>query len=325
VIKGFLTGAFRPFHLGHEALIDFAKSNCDELTILITTLPDENIPYKYRLKWVLSTYLDDPKVTIVADTINEPTNLSYDELSEWWGTYIKEKYGHFDKVFTSEDYGDIFAKTMGAEHIKFNKLRTLVPISATMIRKKPLTYWHYLNNFAKDYFIKKIAIVGTESTGKTILAEQLANHYNTVWCPELGDQIVNKTEECTLDDIKLIGSEHAKHIIKYTRLANKLLFIDTDLSITKSYSKFLFNNIPEFEPWIEQANKADYYIFLSSDAPYVDNGRRLKKEERDILEKSHLEILNKNEIKYDSFSCELGYEYRLNQITNVIDKFIKKY
>lgn len=46
MIKGFLTGSFRPFHKGHEALIDFAKANCDELTILITTLPDEVIPYK---------------------------------------------------------------------------------------------------------------------------------------------------------------------------------------------------------------------------------------------------------------------------------------
>ena len=190
MIKGFVTGSFRPFHKGHMALIDYAKTHCDELTILITTLPDETIPYKYRLKWVLSTYLDDPQIQILADTIKEPPNLSYDQISIWWGLYINQKYGHFDRVFTSEDYGDLFAKSIGAIHWQFDKSRDIVPVSATNIREKPVTNWDYLNNFAKDYFVKKIAIVGTESTGKTTLAQQLAWTFTTEWVDEAGDEIV---------------------------------------------------------------------------------------------------------------------------------------
>ena len=157
------------------------------------------------------------------------------------------------------------------------------------------------------------------------MTEQLANYYKTVWCPELGDKIVDKTENCSEEDIKVIGLEHAKHIIKYSRLANKLLFVDTDLNITKTYSKFLFNKIPEFESWIEKANQSDLYIYLDADAPYIDNGRRLSKEKRDKLAKLQLKILNKNKINYQSFSCKNGYEYRFNQVINLIDTFIKKY
>ena len=32
--------------------------------------------------------------------------------------------------------------------------------------------------------IKKIVAVGPESTGKSMLCEQLAKHFNTIWCPE---------------------------------------------------------------------------------------------------------------------------------------------
>src|SRR5215467_1623034 len=32
--------------------------------------------------------------------------------------------------------------------------------------------------------LKKIVVIGPESTGKSSLCEKLAEHYNTLWCPE---------------------------------------------------------------------------------------------------------------------------------------------
>ena len=333
MIKGFITGSFRPFHIGHEALINYGKQHCDELTILITTLPNEVIPYKYRLKWVLSTYLDDPKVTIVADTIEEPL-LTGDALSVWWGLYVKQKFGHFDRVFTSEDYGDVFAASMGAKHFLFDKKRIDIPVSATKIRTEPLTNWKYLNNFAKDYFVKKIAIVGTESTGKSTMVKQLAEHYAkkyenpiSYFVNEAGDEIVENSNDTKEDQILKIAEEHAKKILRQARKSEKVLFIDTDLNITKSYSKFLFNKVPTFEPWIEKANQIDLYIFLTKDAPYVQDGRRLSKEDRDKLESYHLGQLfseQKNIIEF-SFEEYGSYEKRLEAVITEIDKYLNQY
>jgi HTH-type transcriptional repressor of NAD biosynthesis genes len=329
MIKGFICGSFRPLHLGHMALIDYAKSNCDHLTILITTLPDETIPYKYRLKWVLSTYLDDPKVDILADIIIEP-DIKGDALSGWWGMYVKTKFGQFDRVFTSEDYGDIFAKSMGAEHWKFNQSRTIVPVSATIIRQKPLKYWDYLNNFAKDYFVKKIAIVGTESTGKTTMAQQLAKHYNTVWVPEVGRELIPNVRGCSIEDLELVASEHAKSILKHIRLANKILFFDTDLNITQSYSEFLFNKILKVEPWIEKANEVDYYLYLDPSAPWIDDGTRLDLYERNQLNTNHWKYF-KDKKAWSIFSFDnsidsfMAYEKRFHSVIDTIDNFIKKY
>jgi len=331
VIKGFITGSFRPFHKGHMALIEYAKKNCDKLTILITTLPDEIISYKHRLSWVLSTYLNDPQVDVINTIMEEPTDLSYDDLSRWWGNFVKKTYGHFDKVFTSEDYGKVFAETMGAENCVFDITRNLIPVSATDIREKPFTNWDYINNFAKDYFTKKIAIVGTESTGKTVLAAQLAKYFNTTWCPELGRDIVRNSEETTMDDIKLIGIEHAKHILKHVRTSHKILIVDTDLSITKSYSKFLFGEVPEFDEWVEKANEFDLYIYLESTAPYIDDGTRFDKEKRDLLEKSHIEMFENEGVQLNKFEFdtaipkEEAYEKRFQHVVECIEYFMKKY
>ena len=254
---------------------------------------------------------------------------------------------------------------MDAEHWCFNKSRTIIPVSATAIRKKPLTNWDYLNNFAKDYFVKKFAIVGTESTGKTTLAERLAKHYNTVfvtdhnsdfiaeigrdlipnatgslekdeeYAHELGRDLIPNASTCTINDLKHVGVEHAKNIIKCTRLANKILIVDTDLTITKSYSNFLFGEVPKYEPWVEQANKMDFYIYLKgSSVPFIQDGTRLSQNDRMELEKSHWEMYKKEGIKLQPFyfydiekhrtDYQDPYERRFKEIVKYIDWEISK-
>jgi len=328
MIKGFIIMGARPLHKGHEALIDYGKSNCDKLIIFVSDPRlDNEIPLKYRLHWVLSTYLDDPQIEVYGDYVDEPINISYDDKSKWWGEYIKNRFPGINRVFSSEPYGELFAKTIGAESFIFNQGRSIIPVSATMIRNKPLTNWDLINSFAKDYFVKKICIIGTESTGKTVLCKQLAEHYNTVWVPEKGRELIKDTETCTSEDLKIVGLEHAKSIKKHLRLANKVLFMDTDVNITKSYAKYLFNEDLTFEPWIEEANKADLYIYLGKNAPYVDDGTRLPIEQRNELDKFHekefMEIAkNKTIIQ---FSCHDGYQSRFSNIINEINKFIEKY
>ena len=234
-------------------------------------------------------------------------------------------------MFTSEDYGKVFAESMGTENWVYDIPRIGTPISATAIREKPFTNWDYINNFAKDYFTKKIAIVGTESTGKTVLAAQLATYFHTAWSPEIGREVVTNSEKTTIEDIKLIGIEHAKHILKYLRQSNKILIVDTDLSITKSYSQFLFNEVPKFDDWVEKANEFDLYIYLDSTAPYVDDGTRFPKNLRDELELSHLEMFEKEGVELHRFDFDTAipkaeaYEKRFNWVVECIETFIKKY
>lgn len=331
MVKGFITMSARPFHKGHEALIEYAKENCDHLTILITTLPDEVIPYKHRLLWVLSQYLHDPKVTIMGLDVKEPEGLSYDDLSKWWGFFVRLKVGKFDRVFTSEPYGEEFAAAMGAEHWCFDTARTKIDIRATDIRERPLTNWDFINNFAKDYFVKKIAIVGTESTGKTVMAERLARRFNTAWCPEIGRDLVRSSTEVTRDDIMRIASEHAKSIVRHTRLSNRVLIVDTEVSITASYHEFLFGEKFKIEPWIENVNFFDLYIYLDPSAPYVDDGTRLEEDARNKLADSHVKTLTERGLVLNRFSfdtsipTEEAYDKRFDEVVKFIQAYIDRY
>lgn len=324
-IKGFIIMKAMPFHQGHMALIEYAKSNCDYLTILIAGEEGEPIPIKHRLNWVTSAYLHDPQIEVFGGNITTPPDLSYDDLSRWWGKYVLENYGQFSKVFSSEEYGMVFANTLGAKNCVFNQARTIIPISATMIRNKPFKYWDYLNNHAKDFFVKKIAIVGTESTGKTVMCQQLAAHYNTDWCPELGRELIPDTEACTIEDLKLVGIEHAKHILKHTRNANKILFVDTDLTITQSYAKYLFDRKIEYPHWVEDVNEMDKYFYLYGDVPYINDGTRLSEKERNKLSGIHMKGFKDGKIELSFINWNGDYDFRLEEVIKQIDEFIKQY
>ncbi len=43
--------------------------------------------------------------------------------------------------------------------------------------------------------IKKIVVIGPESTGKSTLCLQLAEHYQTLWCPEYAREYLEKMLE----------------------------------------------------------------------------------------------------------------------------------
>jgi HTH-type transcriptional repressor of NAD biosynthesis genes len=66
--------------------------------------------------------------------------------------------------------------------------------------------------------------------------------------------IVEETENVTVNDLKKILQLHSFQINQMIPFANKLLFIDTNSSITKSYSKYLFGKELETNEEIEQAN-----------------------------------------------------------------------
>jgi len=116
------------------------------------------------------------------------------------------------------------------------------------------------------------------------------------------------------------------------------LFIDTELITTKSYAKFFFNEVPKYEPWVEAANKIDYYIYLEANAPYINDGTRLSKEKRDKLDKEHYKLFERamfennasiRHISYYDNEHYIGktdpYEHRLQGVIGYIDYLVSKF
>lgn len=267
-------GKFMPPHRGHQHLIDFAFRHVEELSILVCSLGREPIPGDLRFQWMCELYPQASVFHITDENPSEPHE--HPDFWDIWTSSIRRviTVGP-DVVFTSEDYGDELARRLGAKHISVDKGREQVPISATKIRESPYEHWDFIPSCVRPFFVKRVCIVGPESTGKTTLAEQLAKHFKTVWTPEYARGLLDrKGATCELSDIQLIAEGQLRTEKEQAREANKVLFCDTDLMTTTIWSKHFFNKCPA---WIEEAangQKYDLTLLTNIDIPWIEDPQR---------------------------------------------------
>ena len=179
--NGLVIGKFYPPHRGHKYLINCAAKRVDHLVVVVCHLAGQKIHGEQRAAWLREIH-PNVEVRVVHD-------IEEDDNSEAWAKYTKEFLGYVpDYVFTSEDYGDAYCHHLGAKHIQVDKERLHVPISATKVRSNPLQHWKFLEPCVRAHFVKRICVVGAESTGTTTMARALAEHYQTARAVQLALQ-----------------------------------------------------------------------------------------------------------------------------------------
>ena len=121
--------------------------------------------------------------------------------------------------------------------------------------------------------VTRVVVTGSECTGKTTLARALADHYATVWVPELvRDFVALKGSPPEAADVEDIARGQIAREDKLARTADRLLIQDTDLLSTVVYSRHYYGHCP---PWIDEALRhrpADLYLLASIDVPWVADG-----------------------------------------------------
>jgi HTH-type transcriptional repressor of NAD biosynthesis genes len=320
--RGLVLGKFMPVHTGHMALIEFALTHCDELFILLCHHQNEPIAGNLRYDWLKEIYSQNPKVHIKQFEYS-PFELSDSSMSSishsrQWSEVIRERLPGITVFFSSEDYGKYVAEFLNIQDISFDKDRRLFSVSASQIRSEPAKFWNYIPAVVQPYFVKRIAIVGSESTGKSTLAQKLAQYYDTVFVKEAAREIIGHTKECTYEDLLKIAFHQAKSILEQQTIANRFLFVDTEINITKSYANFLFSRELITEQWIEEANQCDLYLFLEPDCPHIQDGTRLNEDEKMHLDFFHKEQFRKAQINYISIAG--NWEERFTLACTIIDK-----
>jgi deoxyadenosine/deoxycytidine kinase len=114
-----------------------------------------------------------------------------------------------------------------------------------------------------DQMIRKIAITGPESTGKSILAEQLAFHFHTAWVPEYArEYLENIGRPYEEKDILSIAKGQLASEAAYMKSADKYLFCDTELLVTKIYLLCDIDRPWEYDPMREHPDKRQYLYDL---------------------------------------------------------------
>lgn len=320
--RGLLLGKFMPFHTGHIALIDFALKHADELEVLVCANADESINGQTRYHWVKNYYADNAAVHVhlvnYDPCLLPSTSVSSNTAAEKWAAWLKQHYPGISLFISSEPYGAYVASYLGIQHLCFDEKRQQVPVSATAIRTQPLKYWAFIPPPVRSYFVRKIAVVGAESTGKSVLTARLAAHYNTDFVAEAGREIVETTQACTVADLYTIAEAHANAIIEKTAVANKLLFADTEITITRSYGAFLFNETIAVPDWVNEANRFDLYLFLETDCLFVQDGTRLEAPDREKLNAFHKETFARQGISYHTITGT--WQQRFETAVKLIDR-----
>ena len=178
--------------------------------------------------------------------------------------------------------------------------------------------------------IKKIVVIGPESTGKSFLCEQLAQHYKTQWVKEYAREYLLKngtdyTFENLLDIAKgqlelednaigLLEEKNSTFNIQHSKL-----FIDTDMYVMKVWCEFVFEKCHQFILNKIVERKYDLYLLCNTDMPWVKDELREYPdlETREKLYKHYKDIMVDQKTPWVDING--GYDERLKNAIAAVD------
>ena len=175
--QGVVIGRFMPPHNGHRYLIDFAAAYADRLTVFLCTLAGEPIPGELRSQWLRAMF---PLVRIVHITEEIPeANRNNPESPRIWAQALTPHLPDgADYLFASEDYGSQLARELGAEYIGVDPGRNRISVSASQIRRQPMTYWDHLPPIVRPHYLRTVGVAAGQDSQE--LADSLARQFRTL-------------------------------------------------------------------------------------------------------------------------------------------------
>ena len=122
----------------------------------------------------------------------------------------------------------------------------------------------------------RIGIVGPEASGKTTLAQQLANRFAGVYIEEYARTYVMRkgSLDVSYDELCSIAKHQIEEMKLIANSQQPIAIFDTELLVSKIWFSYAFHRVPE---WLDQAILAypmDLYLLTYPDLPWVQDGTR---------------------------------------------------
>jgi HTH-type transcriptional regulator, transcriptional repressor of NAD biosynthesis genes len=324
--NGFIIGKFLPLHKGHQYVIETALKQCENLIVVVCQNQNIIINPEIRAGWIKELYPDVDVRVFYHDASLDSTST---EISPLWAKITIKLLGFVpDVVFSSESYGEVYAKCMGSKHVMVDIKRIKYPISGTKVRLDPLYCWEYLSEPVRAYYTKRIVVLGAESTGTTTLAKDLADHYRTTWVPEYGR--IYSEGRLTAKNLKQWSSDEFLHIAitqnnledALARKSNQYLICDTDAFATRLWHDRYMGFFLESLDSVANIQNKSLYILTGDEIPFVQDGTRDGENIRHRMHQKFISELESHQLKYILVTGDR--ESRLKQAVKEIDKLPKK-
>jgi nicotinamide mononucleotide transporter PnuC len=183
-VRGVIIGKFWPFHAGHQYLCEEALKYCNELYVILCHRSYHEPSAEIRVDWIRKT-IPSAHVMSVQDI--------YDPLDSKLWSVLTKAWCHFtpEYVFTSETYGEAFAKELNCKHVLIDLERAHMPTSGTALRERLQSQGYekdylktmnavfsFLPPMGQYYYAKQVIFVGNHSKE---LCEQFANEMRCVY------------------------------------------------------------------------------------------------------------------------------------------------
>jgi nicotinamide riboside kinase len=182
--------------------------------------------------------------------------------------------------------------------------------------------------------VYKIVLIGPESTGKTTLAEQLAEHYQGVYCTEYARTYLQQnTKPYTYNNLLTIAKQQllleqqcTQQLVELAQHTSKCqyLFIDTDMQVMQVWCEWVFNDCHQFI--LDQKASRHYHLYLLC-APDIAWQKDILREYPDLQTRLALYNIYKNYLENQQTPWTIikgtGIE-RVNNAINSINSFLRR-
>lgn len=122
--------------------------------------------------------------------------------------------------------------------------------------------------------VRRIAILGAESTGKSTLTAALAAQWQAAWVPEYLREFVDTKARVPFEDdqLEIARTQLAREDAQAARCGGGLLFCDTTPLMTAVYSQIYWGRVPAALDAL--ARQHDYVLtFVAApDGPWIPDG-----------------------------------------------------
>lgn len=278
---GLVVGKFYPPHAGHLNLVRHALSRCRTVTVEVLSSSAESLPGELRAAWLR-------ELLPTARVVHGVDDLEVDYASEAaWQAHVgimrdllDPADGPVDAVFTSDSYGDELAARLDATWVRVDPSRLGLPVSARAVRADPAGHWWALPAPVRAWYVRRVVVLGAESTGTTTLSRVLAARYSTPWVAEYGRQW-SQDRPGGLDapwvsaEFDLIAQVQAGLEDEAARRSPvPLLVTDTDVLATAVWHERYVGSRSATVEALAARRRPDLYILTGDDIPFVQDGLR---------------------------------------------------
>ncbi|WP_051303938.1 AAA family ATPase [Calidithermus chliarophilus] len=352
-----VVGKFAPLHKGHQLLLERALQDTtghDFLVVLVYSNPDfPEMPSRVRAEWVRQLYPQARVHVPENPPPNDADDLTHREFVRRW---LEAHYApHLENVhvYTSEGYGEGFARHLGARHVAADPQRRRFPISGSRLREWLAEFkartrleligqslwtdygqswevfcragewldervWRSLQHWYAP--VQRVVFLGAESTGKTTLARRMAQEYGTGWVAEYGrEHYERRGGVMELSDYLEVAHRHRELEDEAAVEARNYLFVDTN-ALTTLFFSYYYNQSALLELHAlarECAGRYHHTFVCADDIPFEQDGWRDNETWRGRMQGLVLHDLDVRGVPYTVVRGSL--EQRVAQVRAVLE------